>query len=269
MARQRRRRPARRPAHRPYRRRRYHGRGKLTVLTRFLSFLIICSAIAGALILFFKVQSFVVSGNRRYTEQEIIDSTGVEIGDNMYLLNKYAIGRQITRALPYIDSVLIRRSLPDTLIITVTECQAAAAIEQDGAWWLLSTGGKLLEQVAAAQAARYPSVTGVELLMPEAGESAEFPAAGTITETQLLALLKAAESRGMLGEVERIDCSGSDELVMEYAGRFRVVMGYDDNFDQDLRLVEEAVESLQPNETGTLQLTLRDTTGKAFFIPDS
>ena len=83
MATQRRRRPPRRPR----RRRRYHGRGRLTVLTRFLSFLLICSAIAAALILFFKTQDFVISGNVRYTEQEVIDSTGVEVGDNMFLLN--------------------------------------------------------------------------------------------------------------------------------------------------------------------------------------
>ena len=114
MAQRRRRRPPRRP-----RRRRYHGRGRLTVLTRFLSFLVICSAIAAALILFFKTQNFVVSGNRRYTEQEIIDSTGVEIGDNMFLLNKFAISSQITAQLPYIETVSIRRSLPDTLVITV------------------------------------------------------------------------------------------------------------------------------------------------------
>ena len=109
-----------------------------------------------ALILFFKVQTFMVSGNARYTEQEIVESTGVEVGDNMFLLNNYAVSRQITTQLPYIESVSIRRGLPDTLIITVTECEAAAAVAQDGAFWLVSTGGQLLERVAAAQAAQYP-----------------------------------------------------------------------------------------------------------------
>ena len=256
----------RRHSRRNYRRRRYHGRGRLTVLIRFLSFLLICSAIAGALILFFRVQAFVVSGNRRYTEQEIIDSTGVEIGDNMYLLNKYAISREITTRLPYVETVSIRRSLPDTLVISVTECQAAAAVVQDGTGWLLSDGGKILEQVTVGEARQHPQITGMELLMPEVGGTMEFPAAGNATEEQILGLLASLEGRGMLEELEGIDCSDSDEMVMEYAGRFQVVMHYDDDFAQDLYLLEHVVESLQPNETGTILLTnLEDIR----FVPDA
>ena len=98
MAQRRRRRPPRRP-----RRRRYHGRGRLTVLTRFLSFLVICSAIAAALILFFKTQNFVVSGNRRYTEQEIIDTMDAanyvggarEIVDKMVEAAESTVGRKV------------------------------------------------------------------------------------------------------------------------------------------------------------------------------
>ena len=267
MARQRRPRPARRPSRRPSaRRRRYHGRGRLTVLTRVLSFVLICSAIAAALILFFKVQSFVVSGNARYTEQEIIESTGVEVGDNMVLLNKYAISRQITGSLPYVENVSIRRSLPDTLVITVTECRAAAAVQQGNVLWLVSTGGKLLEQADAVQAEQYPRITGVELLMPEAGGSMEFPAAGNATEAQVLALLTALEERDMLGELERIDCSERDELVMSYAGRFRVTMNYDDDFGKDMEALERVIAELQPNETGTIILT--NLSEMISFVPD-
>ena len=263
-----RRRPAgsRRPYRRSYRRRRYHGRGRLTVLIRFLSFLLICSAIAAALILFFKVQSFVVSGNVRYTEEDIINSTGVELGDNMFLLNKYAISGEITRQLPYIEGVSIRRSLPDTLVISVTECQAAAAVVQGGSGWLLSTGGKILEQVSAAQAERCPRITGVELLMPEVGESIALPASGAITSPQLLSLLTVLEERGMLGSLEGIDCSDGEELVMEYAGRFRVTMNYDDDFSQDLEALELVIAQLQPNETGTIILT--DLSERISFVPD-
>lgn len=256
----------RRPSRRPYRRRRYHGRGRLTVVTRFLSFLVICSAIAAALILFFKTQKFVVSGNQRYTEQQIIDSTGVEYGDNMFLLNKYAISGQITSQLPYIETVSIRRSLPDTLIISVEECEAVAAIVQDGAGWLLSSGGKLLEQLTVTQAAQYPQITGVELLMPSEGGTMEFPADGNATEEQILGLLTALEGQGLLPELGGIDCSDADELVMSYADRFQVTMNYDDNFLQDLEALELVIAELQPNETGTIILT--NISERISFVPD-
>ena len=241
---------------RPRRRnRRYRGRGRLTVLLRFLSFLVICSAIVAALILFFKIQKIVVSGNQRYTEQEIIDCTGVEYGDNMFLLNKFAITGQITRQLPYVESVQISRGLPDTLVITVEECQAVVAIEQGDGVWLMSLGGKLLEKVTAAQGAKYLQLSGVELLLPTVGSQMEFPEEGNATEEQILTLLSVLDERGMMGDVQSIDCSDKHEMVMGYADRFRVVMNYDNDFPKSMEALEQVIEKLQPNETGTILLT--------------
>ena len=65
-------------AHRRKRRRggRYR-RGRLTVVVRVLSFLLICVAIMAALILFFKVETITVSGAARYTDNEIVTENGV------------------------------------------------------------------------------------------------------------------------------------------------------------------------------------------------
>ena len=40
----------------------------------------------------------------------------------MFLMNKYSAAERIRRALPYIEPVQFRRSLPDGLSIIVTEC---------------------------------------------------------------------------------------------------------------------------------------------------
>lgn len=50
----------------------------------------------------------------------------------MFLMNKYSAAERIRRALPYIETVQFRRSLPDGLSIIVTECADPAAIVQDG-----------------------------------------------------------------------------------------------------------------------------------------
>lgn len=241
---------------RPRRRnRRYRGRGRLTVLLRFFSFLVICSAIVAALILFFKIQKIVVSGNQRYTEQEIIGCTEIEYGDNMFLLNKFAITGQIMKQLPYVENVRLSRSLPDTLVITVEECQAAIAVAQSDSTWLMSRNGKLLEKVTAAQGEKYPQLTGVELLLPTEGSQMEFPEEGNATEEQILALLSVLDERGMMGNVQSIDCSDKHELVMGYAERFRVVMNYGDDFSKSMEALEQVIKELQPNETATILLT--------------
>ena len=84
------------------RRRRYNHkrrRGSLSFLYKLLAFVLICTAISLALTLFFRIRSIEVSGNDRYTRQEIIDAAGVNEGDNMFLMNKYSAAERIRRAL--------------------------------------------------------------------------------------------------------------------------------------------------------------------------
>ena len=105
------------------RRRRYNHkrrRGSMSFLYKLLAFVLICTAIALALTLFFRIRTIDVSGNERYSRQEIIDAAEVKEGDNLFLMNKYNAAERIRKALPYIETVQFRRTLPDGLAIIVT-----------------------------------------------------------------------------------------------------------------------------------------------------
>ena len=104
-------------------------RGGFSVLYKLLSILIICTAIIVALTLFFRVDTIVVSGQERYTSQEIQDATGIAQGDNLFLLNKYDVAQNIVKALPYVEEIRISRKLPDTLLIEVRECGTLKMLE--------------------------------------------------------------------------------------------------------------------------------------------
>ena len=100
------------------RRRRRGGSG---FLYKLLSVLLICGCLVAAVTLFFRVDTVVITGEKRYTEAEIREASGVADGDNLFLLNKYQVIRNIADALPYIEieNTHIQRKLPDTLLIQV------------------------------------------------------------------------------------------------------------------------------------------------------
>ena len=102
-------------AHR--RRNRRRRRGSLGPLLRVLSVLLTAVAVVAALTLFFKVDQVVVSGNSRYSAEEIIEVSGVEQGDNLILMDKYHIAEKLYTELPYITEVRINRKLPDVLMV--------------------------------------------------------------------------------------------------------------------------------------------------------
>lgn len=99
-------------------------RGNFGFLYKLLSVLVICAAVVMALTLFFRVDTIEVTGTERYTEKDVIEASGIQLGDNLFLLNKYEAARSIAEQLPYIDieDIRIRRELPDTLLIDVAEC---------------------------------------------------------------------------------------------------------------------------------------------------
>ena len=114
-------------ARRRHTRRRRHHRS-VAVLYKLLSVVVISGAIVAALTLFFKVETITVSGTTEYSSEEIITASGIQQGDNLFLLNKYEIYESILEKLPYVSSVSISRKLPDTLLIEVTDSNQGGVI---------------------------------------------------------------------------------------------------------------------------------------------
>ena len=258
------------------RRRSYHRKrrqGRFSFLYKILIFVTICGAIAVALALFFKVDTITVTGNSRYTANQIIEASGIETGDNMFFLNKYHASERITAALPYVETVRISRQLPDTLVVTVTECTAPAAVSQDGKLWLLSGDGKIVDaktgdgkivDAKTGDGKQYAVVEGLTLLEPQVGADLQVPEEQQPSARLLLTLLGLLRDKDMLGDVQTIDLSDTASVVMRYLDRFDVTFRWDADFDYKLDYLLAVVERLEVNEKGAIDMTQE---GKASFIP--
>lgn len=244
-------------------------RGHFGVLYKLLSVLVICGAIIAALTLFFRVDTVAVTGQKRYTEEQIREAAGVETGDNLYLLNKNTVANNIVTALPYIENIRINRKLPDTLLIVVKECGTALAVIQDGYAWYISPGGKIVEQREAGEATDCGIISGCTLLAPSVGSRIALATEYAAQQESLLSLLSALEDAGMLEEVDGIRLDDPACIAMDYAGRFTVEMLYGDDYAYKLKALNAALESgkIQDNMTGTFDM--RRENGRTFFIQDT
>ncbi|WP_455582083.1 cell division protein FtsQ/DivIB [Dysosmobacter sp.] len=243
---------------------RRHRRGSFGFLYKVLSMLVICGAVVAALTLFFRVDTIVVTGEERYTEAEVVSATGVATGDNLFLLNKFAVANSILAELPYIEEIRINRKLPDTLLIDVKECGTPLAVIQDGIAWLVSPGGKIVEQRPAAEAGETSLISGCTLLAPSVGSQLALATEYAGEQQSLLALLSALEDAALLDQVDGIRLGDLSSLVMEYGGRFSVELPYGADYPRKLRALQKVIESLESNQTGTIQMTWDS--GEVHFI---
>jgi cell division protein FtsQ len=252
------------------RRRNYnrHKRGRFGFLYKLLSVLVICVVIVIALTLFFRVDTITITGENRYSESEIIEATGLSEGDNLFLLNKYAVAEDLLKKLPYIAKVRINRILPDTLTIDVTESDAVLAVVQEGSAWLVSPEGKIVEQRVASAAADLAKIDGCELLAPSVATSIALSTDRSIQQESLLDLMKALDEMGMIAQVQSIHLDDLTVLSMDYADRFRVELPYGADYLYKLRTLQAILDSgkIESNEVGTIRMT--GDGGQNVFIKD-
>lgn len=244
------------------RRNRRSNRGRFAVLYRLLTFVVICGAIVAALALFFKVENIEVQGTERYTQEEVVAASGVEIGSNLFLMDKYDVASRIRSELSYVETVQIIRKLPSTLSITVTESKTAMAIRQEDVLWLISGTGKLVDTVTPGTK-DYPTITGLTLKDPRIGTAlqTENEEAGRV----LLDMLQRLREKEMLGDVQAIHMEDASVITMRYLNRFTVQIPWNADMDYKFNYLLAVVERLEDNEKGTINMTQDH---KVNFIPE-
>ena len=264
---------------------RRRGRRRSGVLFKMLcAGALVAAATLGATV-FFQVETIVVVGNSRYTEQEVIEASGVQIGDNLFQMNKNQISQRILQRLPYVGEVSPQRGLPSTLTLQVTEIAAAARVEvyaepsvqeqeetdsgESGEEkssaepltlaeqpWLISVSGKLLE--VAPEEAGTLTVTGLTLLAPQAGTMAAVPQEQQYRLEALKGLLLGLEELGQLEWVSNVDLTHSTWVGMRYRENFEARLPLQD-LSHSLAVLSAAVENILQTwgeqAAGTIDLT--------------
>lgn len=220
--------------------------------------LLVLMALGFALAVFFRVSRITVTGNNRYSKEEIILASGIEAGDNLFFINRGAATARINAQLPYVERAWIQRQLPNRVEIHVTESDAIAVVhtEEDGLW-AIDHGCKLLAQTNNAALDDLIEVTGFIAATPEAGEDLRAAIPGDEVKVEYLAaILEAISGYGMQNDVSSLDISSLTNPSFQYLDRFTVKLGRQENLEYKFRLLLTAVEKnmLSEGDRGTLDL---------------
>lgn len=242
-------------------RKRRGGRRRFGFLYQFLSVVFICLAMVAGCIIFFKVDNVEVTGAEKYTGEQIVKASGVSMGDNLFLVNKFSVINRMFKQLPYLDEIMIRRRLPDTLVITVTECQPAAVVQVDNVYWVIDKKGKLLEKLEA-DPGTHAKLVGITPLTPVQGSYLTL--AKDQPKDKLLNLLGILSDKKLIGHLSEIDLSDPAVIWLHYENRFAIKLDQNSDLHYKIEFLLQVLDSLQSNEKGTVDLT----GDVAHFIPE-
>lgn len=195
----------------------------------------------------FNCNSIEVEGNSRYTVEQILAPSGLEVGQNLLHINTAQAEKRISAALNYIDMVEVSKVFPTKIKITVKEAEKWFLVSQDGVTAAVSRMGRIVE---LGSESGLPTVVGYEAeeLIPGA--------ALTSTEsgkTSLpLQLLEKAESCGITG-ITLIDLTDRFDISIECGDNITLEIGGIADIDSKLAVGAEVLKYENANVTINLK----------------
>ena len=221
-----------------------------------LCFLLVIAALVFGLSVFFRVANVEVEGNARYTAEEIIEASGIEPGDNLFFINRFAAMSRINAKLPYVESAVINMHLPNRLQIVITESVAAAYVTAEDGIWAIDRSCKLLSRVNADELNGLIRIEGLTPIAPEIGETIAPGEADSPKVAYLSEILHQITELGLQASVKYVDISNLGNPSFDYLGRFKVKLGTDENVEYKFQCMLSAVDALSDGDRGTLDLSI-------------
>ncbi len=204
----------------------------------FLKLLIVLLAIAGVFVFLnspiFDVEKFTVEGNNYYLDEEILTMGNCKTGENIFWGTDCSDIRARLEKDAYMSEVSVKRILPDTISITLSERQQIGAIVYGEKYVVIAPDGTVLRKTEVD-----PKVTvlsGLTISKLEMGEIIEVEE--KVLFRQALELLREADAGGMYFKrieiskssikayiLDNLVCSGTAEHITEAVkeGKIQIV----------------------------------------------
>ena len=263
------------------------------LLIQLVAVLAIAMAVTIGLSVFFKVEKVVVYGNEAYSAWAVQEAAGLESGENLLSFGRAKACGKIKTNLPYVKSVRIGITLPDTVNIYIEEFDVSYAIQtMDETWWLITSGGKVVEQIDGGTAGKHTKIQGVYLEAPEPGMPAKAQEIIQVSETetvdvqladenttppvvttgagQLIAalqILAAMERNDIVGEVASVNVENLTNIVLWYGTRYQVNLGDTNEIEKKISYMKQAVAQLSEYQIGVLDISFVTWPDQVGFTP--
>jgi len=110
----------------------------------------------------FAIVDVSVVGTRRLSRDDVLGALGLRLGENIFTFDTGAATRKLRQS-PWVRSAEVRRRLPSTIEIELSEHQPAALLALSGKTFLVSEDGLPIKEVEAADPHDLPLLTGISL----------------------------------------------------------------------------------------------------------
>ncbi len=141
---------------------------------------------------YFFVSSIEVHGEKRLTRKEIIDLSGIRVGDNIFSLDLKKIAGKISSQ-PWIRFAHVERRLPDAVVIRVEERQPVALARIGERLFMVDRDGTCFKYLHDPKGFSAPIITGIDTKASAAAEKETTPAVNRSRMSDALRIISMSQ----------------------------------------------------------------------------
>ena len=193
---------------------------------------------------FLAVDSIVVEGDTRYSDEEIIETSGLYVGQSLLGVNKVKAHDTLLENMPYLNTVEISNTKFNVIRIRVTETEVMAAVKLEKKnWMIVGVNNQALEQLKENKLPEgVLRVVGATLENEEIGKTLLDERSLRMTRT-----LSAAADLYDLSGLTTINMTKKTDVYVLINERLKVRLGNDTNLAAQIEMLSATLPTLYQN----------------------
>ncbi len=201
----------------------------------------------------FNVARIQVKGNEKIDSEDIVTASGVEIGENIFRVSGLKTKNDI-KNISYIENVVVKRSFPNRIIISVSERKAIGYISFMGSYILIDKRGTVLEVVSTLDDVNIPVISGLNFNRFEIGDTL---AVENLSKLDIVfECLQHLLKNDMICMISKIDVHDIDNIQMIARNTIVVNVGNHNNINFKMSFLKEILSIIQEEEEGYIDLSI-------------
>ena len=209
-------------------------------LLKGLGFLLVCGGIMAIIVYspLFTLQRVIIHGNTYITQDDVMNIGRLYMGQPLFQIETDAVTQDLRQDLR-IESAKVKRRVPDSLEIDLTERMPVATVASDYGYIDLDRQGKVIASYRSLHNMPIPLITGVSLHDLYVGDDNPDEVVAN-----MLAFLQQLDSNA-LNQLSEINIANKDAIMAYTNSSVQIRLGRLERMDEKAKLTQDFIENLK------------------------
>lgn len=227
---------------------------RFRIIKIFLKILMLIAIIIGIILFLFispifNIKNINVQGNKKVQSEEISSLSKLKLEENIFRFSSKEIEKNVKEN-AYIDTVEVKRKIPNTVEITVSERTAKYQLEYGNAFVYIDVNGNILE--ISDQNANLPIIRGYLTKQEDIKAGNKLVDEDCNKLISVEKFLKAAQSNQIYDIITYVNISNNKNYIMELPSKGKIAYLGDDTNVNDKMLILKEIISKEEGRNGEI-----------------